>query len=116
MVAGTQAPKPTDNAVYFMKWSQLHKTKYDDESVEMYDEEDMDNDDEASFNVLSIRHPQGVNRIRSMNGSSIVALWDESGTVSIYDGTKHTEILAEYDEEAQEALDETEGNQNNKKG
>lgn len=114
VVAGTQAPKATDNAIYFMKWSKLHKTHFDDES-EIYDEEDEDNDDEASFNFLSIKHPHPINRIRSMNGSSIVAFWDESGAVSIYDGTKHTQVLAEYDEEAEELMAEDGTNQKTKK-
>ena len=107
VVAGTQASQANENAVYFMKWSQLHKTRFDDES-QIIGEDDIEENDEPELNVLSIKHPHAVNRIRSMNGSSIVALWDESGAVSIYDGTKHTQILAEYDEEANELLGENE--------
>lgn len=114
VVAGTQASKATDNSVFFMKWSQLHKTYFDDEE-EIYDEEGIEVDDEPLLNVLAIKHPHPINRIRSMNGSSVVALWDETGSVSIYDGTKHIKALAEYNEEVEELMAEDESDQNKAK-
>ena len=108
VVAGTQAPKQNENAIYYMKWTHLHKTRYDDDS-QVLDEEDLDNDAEAALQILPIRHNSSINRIRAMNNSSIVALWDETGSVSIYDGTKHTQVLVEYDEELAELEEEETG-------
>lgn len=96
-----------------MKWSNLHKTKFDDDS-EAIDEEDYENDEEPDINILSINHDSAVNRIKSMNGTGVVALWSENGYVSIYNVQKHLENLAAYNEE-EEGLEE-ETNQKAKKG
>lgn len=107
-VAGCQAEPGKQNAVYFMKWSELHKTKYDDDSADdILDAEDADHDADGVLNTLSIRHQSPVNRIRSMNGTGVVALWSEDGSVCIYDGTKHLENLVNYEEaEEDEWVDE----------
>ena len=105
VVAGSQATNKNDNAVYIMKWSRLHKTKYDDDS-DIIDEEDLDYDEEPRLDVLSLSHPDPINRLRSMNNTGIVALWDESGRVSIYDTTRHIQKLVEYNEGEEEIVDD----------
>jgi len=94
MVAGSQAEKKTDNRIYVMKWSEMYKTNREDEV-----HSDMDSDEEASMtreaNVRyeSIPHRGGINRIRSMYGSPIVATWNEDAEVGIYDITPALEEL-----------------------
>ena len=105
VVAGSQSSTKTDNAVYVMKWSRLHKTRYDDDS-DIIDEEDLDYDEEPRLDVLSINHSEPINRIRSMNNTGVVALWDEGGRVSIYDTTRHIQKLIEYNEGEEEIVDD----------
>ena len=105
VIAGSQAPSKTDNAIYCMKWSSLHKTRYDDDS-DVLDEEDIDNDEDPKLDILSIAHAEPINRIRSMNGTGVVALWDESGKVSIYDTSRHIQKLVEYNENEEEIIDD----------
>lgn len=87
-----------------MKWSKLHKTRYDDDS-EIIDEEDIDNDEEAQTHTLTLRLDAPVNRLRSMNGCGVVALWGSDATVSIYDCTKHLETLVEYAKYEEELIE-----------
>jgi len=103
-VAGSQAPDGEKNYLYVMKWSKLHKTRYDDDS-EIIDEEDIDNDEEAQTHTLTLRLDAPVNRLRSMNGCGVVALWGSDATVSIYDCTKHLETLVEYAKYEEELIE-----------
>ena len=94
MVAGSSAEKKTDNKIYVMKWGEMVKTNKEDEI-----HSDMDSDDEEKLtkepNVRfeSIPHRGGINRIRSMYGSPIVATWNEDAEVGIYDVTSALEEL-----------------------
>lgn len=97
-LAGSQADGKNQNFIYFMKWYKLHKTRFDDDS-EVFDDEDIDYDEESALKLLNIKHPSPINRIRSMNYTGVVALWDERGRVSIYNGMEHLKALYEYDEE-----------------
>jgi ribosome assembly protein RRB1 len=77
VVAGSQAEKKNDNKLYVMKWTGLYKTLVDDEGNE-------DEEDNAKLYYESIPHKGGVNRVRSMHGSNIVATWSDEGQLSIF--------------------------------
>ena len=80
VVAGSQANKDKLNCIYIMKWANLYKTLNEE------DEED-ENEEDAMLYYESIPHLGQVNRIRSMNGSNIVASWGHlkgKGKVSIF--------------------------------
>lgn len=105
VVAGSQAASKGDNALYVMKWSHLHKTRFDDDS-DIIDEDDLDNYDDPRFDILAVNHAEAINRVRSMNGTGIVSLWDESGKVCIYDTTRHIQKLVEYNQDEEEIEDD----------
>jgi len=98
MVAGSQAEKKSDNRIYVMKWSEMYRTNKEDEV-----HSDMDSDEEAAVSkepvvrFESIPHRGGINRIRSMYGSPIVATWNEDAEVGIYDVTPALEELDKQD-------------------
>ena len=78
VVAGSQAVKRSDNKIYVMKWCNLYKTLEDE------DESDDENEEEVKLYYEGVPHKGGVNRIRSMHGSNIVATWSDEGDVSIF--------------------------------
>jgi ribosome assembly protein RRB1 len=85
VVAGSQALKKKDNKVYVMKWCNLTKTLHDDDDDAVEDDEA---EDDAKLYYEPIPHMGGVNRIRAMHGSNIVATWSDTGDVSILDLTE----------------------------
>jgi len=95
IVAGSQAAQKNKNHIYVVKFSDLHKTKHDDDSS-VSSEEDSDNDEEPKLNVFSIRQNYATNRIRSMNGTGIVAVYNENAEVAIYDVTEHLSVLESH--------------------
>ena len=44
-----------------------------------------DNPEDSVIYYEGVPHKGGVNRVRSMHGSSIVATWSDEGDVSIFD-------------------------------
>lgn len=66
VVSGTQADRPSNNRIYVMKMSSLHRTKHDDDENDNGEVSDSDDeeDDEAVLESQSIPHHGGVNRIR----------------------------------------------------
>ena len=97
-VAGTQAPTDHDNKLQFLKLSDLDKIKVeteDDVLGDEYDKEDGDEEssssDEESVDLDPILesfeypHQGGVNRVRCMPHSTIVATWSDVGNVNLYD-------------------------------
>ncbi len=85
MVGGTQATGPAMNAnkIYVMKWSNMYKTQYDDDSESDDDPDNLDEDPMLLYEWIPLK--AAVNRVRSMNNSSMVAAWMETGEVAIYD-------------------------------
>ena len=100
LAAGTQADTAGKNALYVMKWSQLCKTKNDDDSI-VLDSDEEDNDDEAELALLSIKQNSCINRVKTMNNSPIVALWNENSEINLYNVSKHVESLIAYEEDPQ---------------
>ena len=92
--AGSQSLKKSENKIYVMKWSDMHKTLKDDEVESDEDEEAVD--ETAKDPVMrfeTVPHRACVNRIRSMHGSSLVATWSDENEVGIYDLTSAYEVL-----------------------
>lgn len=77
VVAGSQAVKKSENKLYVMKWTNLYKTLQDE------DEHD-DNEEDAKLYYEAVPHKGGVNRVRAMHGSNIVATWSDEGEFSVY--------------------------------
>lgn len=97
-VAGTQASLPNRNALYVMRFSNLCQTKYDDDSDP---EEDDEKDEIADGNPIilqrSIPIKGDINRVRSMMGYPIVAVWTAAAQVKIYNVQSALEQLQEVD-------------------
>ena len=94
MVAGSQAAQRSENKLYVMKWCSLDKTLYDDQEELIRD----DNPEDSVIYYEGVPHKGGVNRVRSMHGSSVVATWSDEGDVSIFD---LKEAIARLDVKAQ---------------
>jgi ribosome assembly protein RRB1 len=92
MVAGSQAEKRNDNRIYVMKWGDMHRTTHEDEECSDSDEEEA-RDKEPVIRFEAIPHRGGINRIRSMHGTPIVATWTEDAEVSIYNVASALEEL-----------------------
>jgi len=78
-VAGSQALKRTENKLYVMKWSYLNKTLDEDDDGQIREDAD-----ESVIYYEGVPHKGGVNRVRTMNNSSICATWSDEGEVQIY--------------------------------
>ena len=83
-VAGSQANKVSQNKIYVMRWQNIKK-ELDDDSSSSSDEDNDKQKEKCLVDYKVIPHKGGVNRIRSMYGSSIVATQSEDGEVGIYD-------------------------------
>ena len=92
MVAGSSAEKKSDNRIYAMKWSDMHKTLHEDDEFSDSEEEEA-NRREPIIRYEAVQHRGAINRIRSMHGSPIVATWNEDGEVGIYNITQAIEEL-----------------------
>jgi ribosome assembly protein RRB1 len=98
---GSQSDNKAENKIYVMKWSDMHKTQHDDDSMSEHSDEDeetlmnkMNNKiKEPVIRFESIPHRGAVNRIRSLHGSSIVATWSEDNEVGIYNISSAIEDL-----------------------
>ena len=66
-----------------MKWADMHKTTMEDEECSD-SEEEAERHREPIIRFEGIPHRGGINRIRSMNGTPIVATWTEEAEVAIY--------------------------------
>jgi ribosome assembly protein RRB1 len=87
MVGGTQtdAKSKVANKLYVMKLYDMYKTQYDDQSESDDDPDNFDDDPNLLFEWVPLK--AAINRVRTMNYSSITALWNEAGEVAIYDLT-----------------------------
>jgi hypothetical protein len=92
------ASLPSKNQLYLLKFANLMKTKYDDDSEISADEDELLEDEPVIFHQ-AIPLKSGVNRIRAMNNTPIVAFWDESRKVQIYDLRKNLEYLVGVNKE-----------------
>ena len=96
---GSQGQNKADNKIYVMKWSDMEKTLKQDDDVSDNsedDEEDMIHKlaiKEPVIRYESIPHRGGVNRIRSLHGSSVVATWSEEGEVGVFNVASAVEEL-----------------------
>lgn len=87
VVAGSQATKKRDNRIYIMNWCNLCKTLHDDDAEKDDSDEEEPVHDAKKDPMLfyeSINHLGGINRIRSMHGSNIIACWSEEKEVEIF--------------------------------
>ena len=83
MVAGSQAEKKSENRIYAMKWSEMHKTLHEDDECSDSEEEEA-NRREPTIRFEAVQHRGAINRIRSMHGSPIVATWNADAELGIY--------------------------------
>lgn len=85
IVGGSQADNTSKNAnkIYVMKITDMHKTQNDDDSDVDDDPNNLDEDAILLFDAIPVDYP--INRIRSMNNSTIVATWNVMAEVSIFD-------------------------------
>ena len=81
-VAGSQAGLPSKNKIYVLRFANLMKTKFDDdpEHEDEFNEKEL-NEGNPIILHRSIPIKGGINRIRSMQGYPIVALWSEARSI-----------------------------------
>jgi len=92
MVAGSQAEKRSDNRLYVMKWAEMNKTTHEDEECsDSSEEEERHREPIIRFEAIPVRG--GINRVRSMHGTPIVATWSEEAEVSIWNVASAIEEL-----------------------
>ena len=92
MVAGSQAEKRGDNRLYVMKWGDMHQTTHEDEECSDSEEEEARNR-EPIIRFEAIPNRGGINRVRSMHGTPIVAAWTEEAEVAIFNVAQAIEEL-----------------------
>lgn len=92
LVAGSQAEKRTDNRIYVMKWGDMVATTLEDEECSD-SEEEMERNREPVIRFEAVPVRGGINRIRSMHGTPIVATWSEESEVAIYNVASAIEEL-----------------------
>jgi ribosome assembly protein RRB1 len=96
MVTGTQADRAELNKLWVMKWSNLCQMKHDEDLEEDSESSDEEDADEPVFNYNEYNLNSAVNRLKvmpSLSNQQIVALWLDSGQVSIYDITQAAQGL-----------------------
>ena len=100
-VGGSQANFDAQNQLYVMRFCDLAKTRYDDdEDTGGMNIEGKENEKEDVEPVLISERFQlfaPTNRIRSMRGSSLVALMNQTGQLQIFDISKNMKSLQEKD-------------------
>ena len=92
MVAGSQAEKRGDNRPYVMKWGDMHKTTFEDEECSDSEEEEA-RQREPIIRYEAIPNRGGINRVRSMHGTPIVAAWTDEAEVAIFNVASAIEEL-----------------------
>jgi len=92
LVAGSQAEKRSDNRLYVMKWSDMHRTTNEDEECSDSEEEE-ERHREPIIRFEAIPNRGGINRVRSMHGTPIVAAWTEEAEVAIFNVAQAIEEL-----------------------
>jgi ribosome assembly protein RRB1 len=96
-VAGSQANFDNQNQLYVMRFCDLAKTRFDDDedTGEIVIEGQEDNKADVEPELLSERFQlfSATNRIRSMCGSPIVALMNQTGQLQIFDISKNITSL-----------------------
>ena len=92
MVAGSQAERRGDNKLYVMKWADMHRTTHEDEECSDSEEEE-ERHREPIIRYESIPNRGGINRVRSMHGTPIVAAWTEEAEVAIFNVASAIEEL-----------------------
>ena len=100
VVSGSQASLKNKNQLYITKFSELHKTKNDDDS-DISDDDNSEGDKEPQLDVFTIKQIASINKVRSLNGTGIVAVYSENSTVTIYDCREHLKNLYEYIDESE---------------
>ncbi len=78
------------NSIYFIKWSRLCQTKFDD------DPQGNEEEEEPEVVIQEIETAFDVNRLRTLNNSPIVAFWNDngqSGEVRIMDMSSNLQKL-----------------------
>ena len=94
MVAGSQSSQKSENRIYVMKWSEMHKTLHEDDAIDHSSEEsEHEFDKEPVIRFESVPHKGSVNRIRSMYGTGIVATWNDENDVGIYNISEAIDVL-----------------------
>jgi ribosome assembly protein RRB1 len=85
-VAGTQAEQTSQNKLVCAKFSQLSKTRHDEDSSSDDDDDDDDADADPVVEAQVVPHEGTVNRLRLMpQAAHICATWADTGKVHVFD-------------------------------
>ena len=110
MVAGSQTNEP-NGFLYYMKWYNMYKTKYDDDP-----EKGADSDDEEAQNPYmkyqKVKVKGNINRIKSMKNSYLSAFWSDSPSIEI---VNIKDLIADLEEQTAISTENSEIGINTKK-
>jgi len=84
MIAGSQTSSE-NGFLYLMKWSNMQKTKYDDDPDISEDGSNVSNDTDPFMKFEKVGIKGNVNRIKAMKNSYLTAYWSDSANIEIVD-------------------------------
>ena len=110
MVAGSQTNEP-NGYLYYMKWYNMYKTKYDDDP-----DKGADSDDEEAQNPYmkyqKVKVKGNINRIKAMKNSYLSAFWTDSPSIEI---VNIKDLIADLEEQTAISTENAEMGINTKK-
>ena len=110
MVAGSQTNEP-NGYLYYMKWYNMYKTKYDDDP-----DKGADSDDEEAQNPYmkyqKVKVKGNINRIKAMKNSYLSAFWTDSPSIEI---VNIKDLIADLEEQTAISTENAEIGINTKK-
>lgn len=112
MIAGSQT-NTQNGFLYYMKWYNMHKTKYDDDPDRGADSDDEEGQ-EPYMKYEKVQVKGNINRIKSMRNSYLAAFWSDSPSVEIVDMRQVIKEMEENIENPKKKKDEKNKNKKQK--
>jgi ribosome assembly protein RRB1 len=103
LVGGAQT-NTQNGYLYYMKWYNMHKTKYDDDPDKGADS-DEEEGEEPFLKFERVQIKGNVNRLKTMKNSYLTGLWSDSPSVDIVDLRQLITDLEESNEKMKESLE-----------
>jgi ribosome assembly protein RRB1 len=103
LIGGAQT-NSQNGYLYYMKWYNMHKTKYDDDPDKGADSDEEEGEDPyLKFERVQIKG--NVNRLKTMKNSYLCGLWSDSPSIEIVDLRQLIKDLEESNEKMKESLE-----------
>jgi ribosome assembly protein RRB1 len=103
LIGGAQTKTQNGN-LYYMKWYNMHKTKYDDDPDKGADS-DEEEGEEPYLKFERVQIKGNVNRLKTMKNSYLCGLWSDAPSVEIVDLRQLITDLEESNDKIKESLE-----------